>query len=159
MSELCQKWEAVTTEYPNQNTKIIRLGVVFGKGGGALSQMLLPIKMNLVRNIGHGRQPCVWVHIEDVIKAIEFLMFNETEAKVFNVVAPEKVNQKTFADVASIILKKKPLFNLPNFVFKWLLAEQSQLILNGQYVKPKALQDVGFEFQYPTLKQALKDLL
>lgn len=159
MSELCQKWEAVTRQYPNQHTKIIRLGVVFGNGGGVLSQMLLPIKINMVKNIGHGRQPCVWVHIQDVIKAVEFLMVNETEEHIFNVVAPEKVNQKTFADVASILLKKKPLFNLPSFVMTFLLGEQSQLILNGQYVKPKALQKIGFEFQYPTLKEALKDLL
>ena len=125
MSELCQKWEAVTAKYPNQNTKTIRLGVVFGNGGGVLSQMLLPIKMNMVKNIGHGRQPCVWVHIQDVIRAVEFLMLNETKESIFNVVAPEKVNQKTFADIASLILNKKPLFTLPNFIMKWILGEQS----------------------------------
>lgn len=159
MSELCQKWEAVTAKYPNQNTKTIRLGVVFGNGGGVLSQMLLPIKMNMVKNIGHGRQPCVWVHIQDVIRAVEFLMLNETKESIFNVVAPEKVNQKTFADIASLILKKKPLFTLPNFIMKWILGEQSQLVLNGQYVKPKALQNAGFEFEYPVLKYAMKNLI
>lgn len=159
MSELCQKWEAVTAKYPNQNTKTIRLGVVFGNGGGVLSQMLLPIKINMVKNIGHGRQPCVWVHIQDVIRAVEFLMLNETKESIFNVVAPEKVNQKTFADIASLILKKKPLFTLPNFIMKWILGEQSQLVLNGQYVKPKALQNAGFEFEYPVLKYAMKNLI
>lgn len=159
MSELCQKWEAVTAQFSEQNTKIIRLGVVFGRNGGILPQMLLPIKMNLVKKIGHGRQPCVWVHIQDVISAIEFLMLNETSERVFNVVAPEKVNQKTFADTACSILKKKPFFNLPSSVMKCMLGEQSQLILNGQYVKPKALQDLGFEFKFPTLKQALNDLI
>ena len=159
MSELCQKWEAVTAKYPNQNTKTIRLGVVFGNGGGVLSQMLLPIKMNMVKNIGHGRQPCVWVHIQDVIRAVEFLMLNETKESIFNVVAPEKVNQKTFADIASLILNKKPLFTLPNFIMKWILGEQSQLVLNGQYVTPKALQNEGFEFEYPVLKYAIKNLI
>lgn len=159
MSELCQKWENVTHQYPNQNTKIIRLGVVFGANGGILPQMLFPIKMNLVKKIGTGLQPCVWVHIQDVIKAIEFLMLKETNAKVFNLVAPEKVNQKTFAQTAALILKKKPLFNAPSFMMQWVLGEQSQLILNGQYVKPKALQYAGFEFKFPTLKQALNDLI
>ncbi len=159
MSELCQKWEAVTAKYPNQNTKTIRLGVVFGNGGGVLSQMLLPIKMNMVKNIGHGRQPCVWVHIQDVIRAVEFLMLNETKESIFNVVAPEKVNQKTFADITSLILNKKPLFTLPNFIMKWILGEQSQLVLNGQYVTPKALQNEGFEFEYPVLKYAIKNLI
>ncbi|AMW78089.1 nucleoside-diphosphate sugar epimerase [Acinetobacter sp. TGL-Y2] len=159
MSELCQKWEAVTAQYPDQNTKTIRLGVVFGRKGGILPQMLLPIKMNMVKKIGHGRQPCVWVHIQDVIRAIEFLMLKDTSEQIFNVVAPEKVNQKTFADTACLILKKKPLFNLPGVVMKTVLGEQSQLILNGQYVKPKALQDAGFEFNFPTLKQALEDVI
>ena len=159
MSELCQKWEAVTQKYPEQNTKIIRLGVVFGLGGGILPQMLLPIRLNLVGRIGSGLQPCVWVHIEDVIKAIEFLMHKETSTNIFNVVAPERVNQKSFAGLTALILKKRPLLNLPKGLFKFLLGEQSQLILNGQYVKPKALLDAGFEFKYPTLKHALKDLL
>lgn len=159
MSELCQKWEAVTAQYPNQNTKIIRLGVVFGRKGGILPQMLLPIKMNLVKKIGHGRQPCVWVHIQDVIHVIEFLMLKETTENIFNVVAPEKVNQKTFADISSLILKKRPIFNLPSAMMAFILGEQSQLILNGQYVKPKALIEAGFEFKFPTLKQALEDLI
>lgn len=159
MSELCQKWEAVTEQFPEQKTKIIRLGVVFGRGGGILPQMLLPIKMNLVKNIGQGRQPCVWVHIQDVIGAIEFLMLKDSAEQIFNVVAPEQVNQKTFASVASLKLKKKPWFNLPSAVMKCMLGEQSQLILNGQYVKPKALQEAGFAFKFPTLKQALDDLI
>lgn len=159
MSELCQKWETVTTQYPNQNTKIIRLGVVFGRNGGILPQMLLPIKMNLVKKIGQGCQPCVWVHIQDAISAIEFLMLKDTAQNIFNVVAPEKINQKSFADIASVILKKKPLFNLPSSIMRLMLGEQSQLVLNGQYVKPKALQDAGFEFKFPTLKQALNDLI
>lgn len=159
MSELCQKWEEVTHKYPEQHTKIMRLAVVFGRGGGILPQMLLPIKLNLVGKIGSGRQPCVWVHIHDLIQAIEFLMLTETEAKVFNVVAPEKVTQKEFAKTAAQRLKRKPFLSLPSFIMKIILGEQSQLVLNGQYVKPKALQDAGFEFQYPTLKQALNELI
>lgn len=159
MSELCQQWETRAAQYPDQNTKIIRLGVVFGRGGGILPQMLLPIKMNLVKQIGSGRQPCVWVHIQDVIHAIEFLMLNDTPEPIFNVVAPEKVSQKDFADTACAILKKKPFLNLPGTVMKCLLGEQSQLILNGQYVQPKALKNVGFEFKFPTLKHALEDLI
>lgn len=159
MSELCQQWEAVSAQYPNQNTKIIRLGVVFGRQGGILPQMLLPIKFNLLKKIGHGRQPCVWVHIHDVIQAIEFLMLNDTQQHVFNLVAPEYVNQSAFAEEACSILKRKPFFNVPAFMMQWMLGEQSQLILNGQYVQPKALIDAGFQFKFNTLKQALTDLI
>ena len=159
MSELCQKWEAVTENYPNQNTKTIRLGVVLGKGGGILPQVLLPIKLNIIGKIGSGLQPFVWIHILDVLNAIEFLMLNETELKIFNLVAPEKVNQKAFVQVSSLILKRKPIFSMPRFLMQLALGEQSQLVLNGQYVKPKTLQDLGFQFQYPTLREALNNLI
>lgn len=159
MSELCQSWEQVALKFQQPNLKIIRLGVVLGRKGGILPQLLLPIKLNAVGKIGSGKQPLVWVHIEDVLSAIYFLMTQSTQAQVFNVVAPERINQGQFVQIASRQLRRKPILRLPACSFKLLLGEQSQLILNGQYVKPQALQQAGFEFQYPTLKQALNNLL
>ncbi|WP_313484264.1 TIGR01777 family oxidoreductase [Acinetobacter variabilis] len=159
MSELCEKWEKLALSYTGQDTKIVRFAVVFGQGGGILSQMLLPIKLNMFGRIGHGRQPVTWVHLQDVMRAIEFLMQQLTQQQVFNVVAPEKVSQAQFARIAAQVLKRKPLLPLPACSMKMMLGEQSQLILNGQYVQPKALQEAGFEFNYPTLKEALIDIL
>ncbi|WKT72632.1 TIGR01777 family oxidoreductase [Acinetobacter variabilis] len=159
MSELCEKWEKLALSYTGQDTKIVRFAVVFGQGGGILPQMLLPIKLNMFGRIGHGRQPVTWVHLLDVMRAIEFLMQQPTQQQVFNVVAPEKVSQAQFARIAAQVLKRKPLLPLPACSMKMMLGEQSQLILNGQYVQPKALQEAGFEFNYPTLKEALIDIL
>ena len=159
MSELCQLWEQAALSFPRQDTKIVRFGIVFAKRGGILPQMLLPIKMNLVGKIGHGRQPVVWVHIQDVLRAIEFLMLNDTNNQIFNVVCPEKMTQSQFAHSAAQQLHRKPWFCLPRFVLRWMLGEQALLVLNGQYVQPKALLDAGFEFQYPSLKMALADIL
>ena len=159
MSELCQLWEQAALSFQQQNTKIVRFGIVFAKDGGILPRMLLPIKLNMVGRIGYGRQPVVWVHIQDVLRAIEFLMLNETSTRIFNVVCPEKMTQAQFAQTAAQQLHRKPLFCLPAFVLKGMLGEQAQLVLNGQYVQPKALQELGFEFKYPTLKLALADIL
>ncbi|UDM39547.1 TIGR01777 family oxidoreductase [Acinetobacter haemolyticus] len=159
MSELCQLWEQAAFSFTQQRTKIIRLGIVFGKNGGILPSMLFPIKLNLVGQIGHGRQPVVWVHVQDVLHAIEFLMLNETEAQIFNLVSPEKVSQAQFVKTAAQVLKRKPVFFLPAFVLRWMLGEQSQLVLNGQYVASIALQEAGFEFKYPTLNSALEEIL
>lgn len=137
----------------------MRLGVVFANDGGILPQMLLPIKMNLVGKIGHGRQPVVWVHIHDVLRALEFLLLNETKQNTFNLVAPEQTSQAQFATTAAQILKRKPLLSLPAYVLRGMLGEQSQLVLNGQYVQSKALVEAGFEFNYPSLEQALQDIL
>ncbi|KCW15861.1 short chain dehydrogenase family protein [Acinetobacter baumannii 25442_1] len=159
MSQLCQEWELAALADPQQNTKIIRLGVVFGQGGGILPKMLLPIRLNLVGQIGHGRQPVVCVHIEDVLNAIEFIFQHPQSAQIHNVVAPENVTQKVFVEQAAKVLNKKPMLSAPSTVFRCLLGEQSQLILNGQYVKPAALQAEGFEFAYPQLKMALENIL
>ena len=158
-SELCQQWEASAQKFPHQNTKIIRLGIVLSAKSGILPQMLMPIRLNLVGKIGHGRQPVVWVHIQDVLSAIEFLMTKQTQSNVFNLTAPERVTQVQFSILAAQQLKKHPLLNMPAFVFKCMLGEQSQLVLNGQYVKPQALTEAGFSFKYPTLKEALANLL
>ena len=159
MSQLCQQWEQAALADSTQNTKIMRLGVVFGRGGGILPQMLFPIKWNLVGKIGHGRQPVVWVHIQDVLRAMEFILTQDTAQKIFNVVAPEKVRQSQFAQTAALVLNRHPVLSMPACVFKKLLGEQSQLILNGQFVQPQALQQAGFEFEFPTLKEALQNLL
>ena len=155
MSQLCQQWEQAALSFSQQNTKIMRLGVVFGRGGGILPQMLLPIRLNAVGRIGHGRQPVAWVHIQDVLQVIHWLMTQTVDAKILNVVAPEKTSQQDFAKTAARLLKRRPFFVLPAFVLRWLLGEQSQLVLNGQYVKPQALEHAGYCFQYPKLEQAL----
>jgi uncharacterized protein len=159
MSELCQQWEHSAQQFKQPNLKIIRLGVVLGQHGGILPQLLLPIKLRAVGKIGSGLQPLVWVHIQDVLEAIYFLMTKETQGQIFNLVAPERTHQAQFVHIAAQKLKRKPLLQLPACTFKLLLGEQSQLILNGQYVKPQALQNAGFRFAYPTLKQALDHLI
>ncbi len=159
MSELCQYWERSALSFFRQNTKIIRMGIVFGQNGGILSQMLLPIKLNLFGRMGHGRQPLVWVHLEDVLSAIEFLMQHDTAHDIFNLVAPSKNRQYQFAKFAAQQLNRKPFFSLPSTLLKYILGEQSQLILNGQFVTPYALEQAGFQFKFTQLEAALSDLL
>lgn len=159
MSQLCQQWEQAALSFSQQNTKIIRLGVVFGRGGGILPQMLLPIRLNAVGRIGHGHQPVAWVHLQDVLELILWLMTNPVEAQILNVVAPEMSSQQDFAETAARVLKRRPLFVLPAFVLRWLLGEQSQLVLNGQYVESQTLAQAGYHFKYPKLAQALEACL
>lgn len=157
MSELCQRWEAEALADTTQNTKIMRLGVVFGQKG-ALQQMLLPIKMGLIGRIGSGQQPTTWVHVDDVIQAILFLFQSTSDQKIYNVVAPDHLSQMQFVNIASKVLKRKPFLPLPSFVMRLLMGEQAQLVLNGQYVQPKALLAEGFDFQYANLESALRQI-
>ena len=86
-------------------------------------------------------------------------MLTETTSQVYNVASPEKVTQSVFTQTAAQILKRRPVLSLPAFVLKLLLGEQSQLVLNGQFVRPESLKAQGFEFKYPTLKEALLHLI
>ena len=159
VSELCQRWEHQAKNNPGQQVSIIRLGVVFARNGGILPQMLMPIRFNLVGKIGHGRQPVTWIHINDVVRAITFILQQRKAKAVYNLVAPEQATQRKFAEIAAAKLYKKPLLSMPACVMKTMLGEQSQLVLNGQFVMPQALLEQGFEFQYPDLNSALTDLL
>lgn len=158
MSELCQEWEYSALKFSQFNTKIIRLGIVFAKNKGILPQMLLPIKLGLVGKIATGEQPVAWVHIQDVLRAIEFLMRSPTKARIFNVVAPELTTQAHFAAEAAQVWNKRPLFSAPAWLFQTLLGEQAQLILNGQFVTPKNLTEAGFIFHFQNLRHTLHNL-
>lgn len=161
MSELCQKWEnaILPLKAENFNIKIIRLGVVFARHAPALKQMLLPIKLNTVGKIASGKQPISWIHIEDLISAIHFLLHSKQSESIYNLTAPDLKTQKEFVQISSEILKKTPFLPLPEFPLKCILGEQSQLITNGQFVYPKHLIAENFEFKYPTLKIALNNIL
>ncbi len=159
MSELCQQWEQEALKDAEQDTRIIRLGIVFGQGGGILPKMLLPIKLNLIGKIGSGKQPITWVHMDDVIQAIYFLFKTTTTEKIYNLVAPDHLSQAEFAKITALAFKRKPFFRLPASVMRLMMGEQSQLVLNGQYVKPSALLAAGFNFKYLDYKSALKNIM
>ena len=159
MSELCQQWEAMALSDVHFDVRILRLGVVLAADGGILPQMLNPIRWNMVGRIGSGQQPFAWVHIEDVLRAILFVLKTDHPAKIYNLVAPERTSQQQFVQIASQLLKKHPIFPLPAWVLQFLLGEQSQLVLNGQYVVPEELTQARFQFKYDTLQKALSKIL
>ncbi|MBF7687031.1 TIGR01777 family oxidoreductase [Acinetobacter rathckeae] len=162
ISEICQKWEKAILPWAieqQQNLKIIRLGVVFSQHAPAFKQMLLPIKLNAVGNIGSGQQPLTWIHIEDVINAIVFLMTSRGKHQIYNLSAPQQTSQQQFVMACKSILHKHTPFSVPESLLKLVLKEQAELITNGQYVSPTHLSDDGYQFLYPTLDQALGHLL
>ncbi|SPL71161.1 TIGR01777 family oxidoreductase [Acinetobacter stercoris] len=159
MSQLCYEWEKAALKHAQHNTKIIRLGVVLGKKEGIFPRMVLPIRMNLIGKIGSGKQPLSWIHVDDAVRAIEFLFCLQDTQKIFNLVAPEHVCQMKFVESVCRILHKKTYLNLPGFLVQVLFGEQSQLMLNGQYISAERLINAGFEFKYAHLETALQHLL
>lgn len=181
VSQLCQQWEALGRQIQRDAripVVITRLGVVLGQDGGILPQLLRPVSM-CVGRIGSGAQPLTWVHMEDVIGAMRFFSahLEDSAAKgdtspaaawqptpdagfqVFNLTAPEATTQLQFARTAARLMKRPLLLGVPAFVMKLALGEQAELVLDGQFVKPSRLLASRYEFRFPGLQEALKDLM
>ena len=140
-------------------TLFMRFGVVLGEQGTALSLMTLPYQFFIGGTIGSGKQWLSWVHIEDVIRSIEFVIENVQIEGPVNVTAPEPIQMKQFGQKIGTILSKPHWLKVPSFALKLLLGEKSKLVLEGQHVIPEKLLQAGFKFQYPTIDGALKHLL
>lgn len=158
MSDLCREWEqaAQTAALHGVAVACMRFGLVMGTQG-ALPMMLLPIKLGLGGPLGGGKQWLSWIHVDDVIGGIAHLC-RDGNSGVFNFTAPENLSQAQFSHVAASVLQRPYGFPTPGWPMRLLLGEQADLLLEGQRVAPERLQESGFVFTYPNLREALRSL-
>lgn len=158
--ELCSMWENEALK-TNQNTRvcILRTGIVLSKDGGALKKLLPSFKLGIGSVVADGRQLMSWIHIQDMVKGIIFLLENSTSNGIFNMTAPNAVNNHEFSKTLAAQLQRPCLLSMPAWVMKLLFGEMADLLIYGQGVYPKRLLGAGFNFDYPTLDKALNDLL
>lgn len=160
LANVVTQWEESVDVFKQLNIKVckLRTGVVLSKKGGALPEMAKPIQMGFGANIGNGKQIQSWIHLNDLAQLYYFVLKNQMEG-VFNAVAPNPVSN---ADLTKTIAKKlhKPLFlpNIPKFVMRLILGEMVVLLTASNNVSSKKVQDVGFQFQFPTLQLAIDDI-
>lgn len=164
MSSLCRQWEAEAGRAWSDAgvpVSLLRLGVVLGQGGGALPQLLLPVRLGLGGPLGGGRQWTSWVHLEDVLGAIGFLARRAPQpagVQAFNLTAPQAVVQSEFARTAARVLRRPAWLRTPGWPMRLALGEQADLLLQGQRVVPAALLHAGYSFRHPELEPALRQL-
>ena len=177
--QLCEQWEQLTltaTEY-GVPVAIVRTGVVIHPEGGMLGKLLTPFKMGVGGQLGDGKQIMSWISREDWVGAVIFIIekylanytdtqttddhsletINDTPVLVYNLTAPNPVTNHTFTKTLGAWLHRPTFFTLPNFLLKLIFGEMSTLLIDGQKVLPQALQDAGYDFKQPTLKQALEE--
>lgn len=160
-NELCQAWEeeAKKAEKLGLRVCIVRLGVVLGAGGGALKKIVPPFKFGLGAVLGRGDQPFSWIHLRDVLKAVNYLIDCHQCSGIYNLVAPFLLTYKDFAKAVGKSVKRPVLLKVPSVLLKILLGEMaSSLLLQGSCVVPKRLLEEGFEFNFPELDAALNDI-
>jgi uncharacterized protein (TIGR01777 family) len=155
--EICKKWEDIAN---NANTRVctLRTGVVLADDGGALNKMLMPFRLGLGGPIGDGKQFMSWIHIEDMVRAIEFLIENQKCSGPFNLTSPKPASNAFFAHKLCKRLERPCIFTTPEFAVKLLMGESSDLVIYGQKVLPARLEAAGFNFSYPVLIDALEAL-
>ena len=160
LAEVCQKWEAAAQPVKNVGVRlvILRIGIVLGLGG-TISKMLAPFKLFAGGPIGNGRQWFSWVHIDDLVGLILHSLRNPEMQGVFNATSPNPVRMEEFCQGLGEALNRPSWLPVPDFAIELLLGDGAVVVLEGQKVLPKQTQASGFEYQYPTVKPALKNIL
>lgn len=162
LAEVCRAWEAsIAPLHENDaiRTVVIRTGVVLSLDGGAFPRQLMPFKFYIGGPVGTGEQWFPWVHIDDEIRAIRFLIENDDASGVYNLSAPNPVTNGVFTHHLARQLRRPGILPVPAAALQLLFGEMSVVLLKGQRVAPQRLQEAGFEFQFNEVKEALQDLL
>jgi len=155
------KWEESADQFQLLNIKVskLRTGVVFSNKGGALLEMIKPIKMYVGSGFGSGKQIQSWIHLHDIANLYYFVIQNQTEG-IINAVAPNYISNQ---DLTKAIAKhlKRPLFlpNIPQWFMKLILGEMHILLFNNKKILPKRATELGFQFQFSTIEKALQDCI
>jgi hypothetical protein len=154
-------WEASTAPVEKLGVRraIIRTGVVLSNGGGAFPLLALPFRFFVGGPLGSGRQWFPWIHIEDAIRAIRFLIEEGTADGPFNLTAPHPVTNSEFSRILGTVMNRPSVVRVPAFAIRLVLGEMSTVVLDGQRAIPKKLLELGFEYRYPGLRPALQDLV
>jgi len=161
LGEVVDAWEKETDTLSSLNLKItkIRIGIVLSKNGGALTEMIKPVKLGAGAALGSGKQWQSWIHITDLANLFLFAAEQKLTG-VYNGVASNPVtNKRLTAAIAKQLEKPFILPNVPTFMMKLLLGEMSAIVLESQYLKNAKIKNAGFRFEYETVEEALTAII
>lgn len=160
LSNVVKKWEESANRFQVLGLKVckIRTGVVLSNVGGALPEMVKPIKMGFGAVFGNGRQIQSWIHINDLVELYNFAIENQLEG-IYNAVSPQPISNKELTKVIAKTLHK-PLWlpNIPEFMMKLILGEMSYLLFSSKNLSSEKIRSLGFQFQFPKIEEAIKKL-
>jgi uncharacterized protein (TIGR01777 family) len=159
LPEMCVAWEAEARKAADFGARVVflRTGIALSKDGGALAQMITPFSFGVGGVVGSGKQWMSWIELDDLISVINFTLENERARGAVNATAPNPATNETFTKTLGEVLNRPTFIPIPEFGVKFMFGEMGEtLLLQGNRVLPKKLEDLGFTFKYPELKEALK---
>ncbi|MBI5974080.1 TIGR01777 family oxidoreductase [Staphylococcus canis] len=160
LSEIVYQWERQAQYFESLGTRVIygRFGLILSKEGGALPMIAMPYKLMVGGIIGNGKQPYSWIHIDDLVRAILFLIDLPIARGPYNLTAPTPEKQNNFGRILGQTINRPHYTRVPGFIMRLALGEMSKLVFDTQYVLPERLTQEGFRFKHPTLKSALQQI-
>ncbi len=162
LGSLCAQWERATEPLARASCRVVhlRFGIILSPSGGALGKMLPAFKMGVGGRLGDGRHWMSWIALSDLVRALEFLLVNPNAAGPINMVTPNPVPNAEFAQTLGRVLRRPALLPAPAPVLRLALGEfVDAALLASQRVRPGRLSDLGFEWKYPELEDALRAML
>ncbi len=160
LAQVCQAWEAEARKVKDAGVRlvILRFGIVLGQGG-ALGKMIMPFKLFAGGPIGSGRQWFSWIHIDDLVSLILQALTKPEIEGLYNATAPNPVQMTDFCQTLGQVIHRPSWLPVPAFALEALLGDGAMVVLEGQQVLPKHTLESGFEYQYPNLQPALRQIL
>ncbi len=161
LAKLCEKWEkeALRARKLGIRVAVVRIGIVMGKDGGALSKMLPPFKLGLGGPLGNGEQIMSWIHVGDLARLFLFIMENEKVEGPVNGTAPHPLTNAEFTRTLAGVLRRPAFFSVPGLALKLVLGEVADVLLTGQRALPQKALESGFKFRFSQMEPTLKDLI
>ncbi|HBY97466.1 MAG: TIGR01777 family oxidoreductase [Ardenticatenaceae bacterium] len=161
LADVCKQWEAASAEVETMGVRrvITRSSLVLSTEGGSLPRLSLPFRLFVGGPLGSGQQWWSWIHMADEVAAIRFLMENEAARGPFNLTSPNPLTNAQFSRILGKVLGRPAAMPVPAFALRLLLGEMAEVVLGGQRAVPKRLQEMGYQFLFPDLEQALRELL
>ncbi|MEM9544521.1 MAG: TIGR01777 family oxidoreductase [Bacteroidota bacterium] len=161
MAECCQLWENAASELKSYVDRLIinRIGIVLTTKGGALPKILMTQQVGVYNYFGNGKQYYSWIHIDDLCGLFIDQMENGTSEGIYNSVAPEPLTNKQFTTEIKEALNGNLVLPAPVFGLRLLLGEMANVVLNSNRVYPKMLEKEKFNYHFPKLGIAVKDLV
>lgn len=158
LAAICREWEAETGRGASFGARVVnlRFGIILAKHGGALPQITLPFKFGVGGRLGNGRQWMSWITLRETIKIIQFALTASDFTGPVNTVAPNPVRNSEFTRILAKTLHRPAVFPAPAFALRLALGEMADaLLLASQKVMPSKLQQAGYQFEQPDLRNAL----
>ena len=159
--QLCARWEQLALQAQSDRTRVclLRTGVVLSPDGGALAKMQLPFKLGIGGPLGNGKQYMPWIHIEDMLAGILWLLDHATLQGPFNLVAPYAVRNEQFAAALGKAMHRPAFMRTPASAIRLMMGESAVLVLGGQHLLPQRLEASGFTFRWYDLHHALENVV